>query len=536
MVKVSKVLYAVMLAAVVFALSGCYSCRTHWKAKGRKVPPDVAYSMYWDKDCVPLPESVPPPPIPETTCGPYQVQRTYPVSGVYSTDTRGMVRIEKSVPDQIQMNSPFEYTIRVTNVSGVMVDDLKVMEHTSENFAFVKSDPMADQEGSTLMWSLGALEAGASREIVIHGKATTADCVKQCADVTYNIPACTFVKVVQPLLALSKTAPSRTLLCDEIPLTFRVENKGSGNADNVTIVDELPADLITQDGSSRVDISVGTLEPGESKEYTVITRAQDTGTFTSKAMARAEGGLRSESDITQTVVTQPELRISKTGPDHQYFGKKVTYTITVTNVGDSPSSNTVLEDKVPVGVTNIVTSNGGSIRGSSVVWDLGTIGIDRSKEVTISYVPARTGTLSSKATAMATCAEGVTAMIDTSIAGIPAILLEVIDIADPIEVGNEESYLITVTNQGTEVDTNIVIKCFLESNMKYVSSSGSTKVAFANGTVTFNPVEKLEPGDKASWKINVRAMSPGDVRFKATMTSDELGREVMETEATRFYE
>ena len=71
--------------------------------------------------------------------------------------------------------------------------------------------------------------------------------------------------------------------------------------------------------------------------------------------------------------------------------------------------------------------------------------------------------------------------------------------------------------------------------MKYISSSGATKEAFANGAVTFEPVDVLDPGEKVSWKIVVRATGVGDVRFKVTMNSDQLGRDVEETEATRFY-
>jgi hypothetical protein len=72
--------------------------------------------------------------------------------------------------------------------------------------------------------------------------------------------------------------------------------------------------------------------------------------------------------------------------------------------------------------------------------------------------------------------------------------------------------------------------------MKYISSSGATKEAFANGRVTFQPLDRLDPGEKASWKVIVRGTEPCDCRFKVTMNSDQLGRDVMETEATRFYE
>jgi len=529
MSRMSKAIWIVVLAGMVVVLAGCYSCRSHWKAKGRKVPPEVAYSLYWDKDCVPLPLAVPPPPIPSTECGPYVVSRTYP-----STEA-GMIELEKTLPDQVQINAEFDYSIRVTNVAEVAVDDVKVTENTEGNFKFIESDPPADIQGNQLTWSIGALAPGATREIRISGSATTNDCVKNCSHVSYAIPACGFVKVVQPLLYLAKMAPSRKMLCDDIPLTYVVKNRGTGDATNVEIVDELQGDQITTDGSNRINIAVGTLKAGESKEYIILTRAKRTGTFSSKAQARADAGLRTESRLSSTVVTQSELQISKAGPDREYLGRMVDYTITLRNTGDSPATDTVLEDRVPAGVTNIIVSDGGIVEGTNVTWRLGTIGIGKSRTVSISYVPSTAGTYTAKATARATCAEGATVSVDTRIEGVAAILLEVVDLSDPIEVGQDETYLVTVTNQGTKADTNIRINCFLEDTMKFISASGETETSVTDGTISFEPLASLAPGDKATWKVVVRAMNVGDVRFRATMDSDQLTRNVEETEATNFY-
>ena len=530
MSRMSKAIWIVVLAGMVIVLSGCYSCRSHWKAKGRQVPPEVAYSMYWDKDCVPLPLAVPPPPIPSTSCGPYVVSRTYP-----STEA-GMIKLEKTMPDQVQVNAGFDYSIRVTNLAEVAVDDVKVTENTEGNFKFSESDPPADIQGNQLTWSIGALAPGGTREIRVSGSAMSNDCVKNCSKVSYTIPACGFIKVVQPLLGLVKLAPPRKTLCDDIPLTYVVKNRGTGDATNVEIIDELQGEQMTAEGGNRISIAVGTLKAGESKEYTVITRAQRTGTFSSKAMARADAGLRAESRLPATIVSQSELQISKAGPDREYLGRKVNYTILLKNTGDSPATDTVLEDKVPAGVTSIIVSDGGIVAGDKVVWNLGTIGVGKSKAVSVSYVPTMAGTYTAKATARATCAEGATVSVDTMIEGVAAILLEVVDLSDPIEVGHNETYLVTVTNQGTKADTNIRINCFLEDTMKFVSSTGETQTQATNGKIAFQPLDTLEPGDKATWKVVVQAMGAGDVRFRVTMDSDQLTRNVVETEATNFYE
>ena len=82
----------------------------------------------------------------------------------------------------------------------------------------------------------------------------------------------------------------------------------------------------------------------------------------------------------------------------------------------------------------------------------------------------------------------------------------------------------------------VSFNCFLEHTMKVVSASGATKTQAIDGTVAFQPLDSLAPGDKATWKVVVRATYAGDVRFHVTMDSDQLTRNVEETEATNFYE
>jgi uncharacterized repeat protein (TIGR01451 family) len=89
-------------------------------------------------------------------------------------------------------------------------------------------------------------------------------------------------------------------------------------------------------------------------------------------------------------------------------------------------------------------------------------------------MPQGAGSFSNVASVSATCAESVKASAKTDVMGIAAILLEVVDVSDPIEVGKNETYVITVTNQGSAPDTDIVVKCKLEEGMQYVTSSGAS--------------------------------------------------------------
>ena len=115
-------------------------------------------------------------------------------------------------------------------------------------------------------------------------------------------------------------------------------------------------------------------------------------------------------------------------------------------------------------------------------------------------------------------------------------MLEVVDLEDPVRIGNRATYMISVTNQGSASSTNIRIACILEDNVQYVSSAGATASSLVGDTVRFIPLGSLAPQDKAVWRVVVSAVRPGDVRFKVIMNSDELTRPVEESEATHLYE
>jgi len=418
----------------------------------------------------------------------------------------------------------------------MVLADVVVTENLPENFKFTRANPTAKKDGNKLAWTIESLGPKDSEEIKVFGTATDTGCLIHCATVTYTIPACANVKVVQAKLQLKKTAPSEVLLCDPIPVKFVVTNSGSGSAQNVKIEDTLPAGLRTAEGRSKLVFNAGTLATGQSRQFSATLKASKTGKYVNKAVASSAAGLKAESQTT-TVVRQPVLTITKTGPKRQYLGRSVTYEITVTNKGDAPAAKTVVEDTIPQGVTSIRATTGGKSVGSKVIWELGTLAVNASRKVSVSYMPPKAGTLANTATAVAYCADAVTASVKTSVVGIPAVLLEVIDIEDPVEVGSQTTYVITTTNQGSIADTNIRIVCTFEDNQQYVSSSGPTTGLVDGNTLKFAPLRSLAPKAKATWRVVIRAVKPGDVRFKVTMTTDKLERRpVEETEATRLYE
>lgn len=446
------------------------------------------------------------------------------------------IRIDRLAPAEVPLNVPFDYTLKVTNVAETVLQDVVVVEQLPENFELRSSDPETEKVNGSLSWTVGTLEPKASRELKVSGVATAADSIKPCAMVSFVAPAvCADIAVVEPKLTLTTMASKEVLVSDPIELKFVVTNQGTGAAEGVRIVDALPAGLRTPDGTTELVLNIGTLAPGQSRQVGGSCRAVRTGEYVTSVVATANGGLTVEATTT-TIVRQPVLTIAKTGPAKQYIGRPTTYEIVVTNTGDAPAVNTIVEDTIPEAAQGLQASPAGAVSASKVVWQLGTLAVNASKRVSVTYAPMGAGSLAQAATASAVCADTVTATAETMVYGIAAVLLEVVDTEDPVQVGGQTTYVVTATNQGSSPSTNVQIVVAVEDTQEIVAATGPTPITIEDGTARSAPLATLAPKAKATWQITVKALKEGDVRFRAVMTTAELGREVEETEATQQYE
>ena len=462
--------------------------------------------------------------------------RSNVVSQTYLAEMGGILRLDKQMPGQVQLNTPFEYTIKLVNQSAETVDNVVVRERVAHNFKVLGSRPQAQIDNDTLVWQLGSIEANSIALITVQGVGTTMSPVSQCATMTFGNPICVTTNVVQPELIVIKVLPDEALICDAIPMRIGVKNIGSGTAHDVVIHDVLPADMESVHGETKLTFNVGTLASGQSQEFTADLKAARPGKYQNMATATSANAATAESALVGIAVGKPVLEISKTGPSKRLLGTPLSYQITISNEGDVVARDLVLEDVIPSGTTPFKTNYGGAENNGKMLWNLPALQPHQSIVVEVVYQANREGTYASQALARASCANPVSASAETVVQGVPAILLEVVDVEDPIRLGSYETYLITTTSQGTSENTNVRITCTLEDNVEYASAEGPTQATVQGQTITFAPLAHLIPREKVTWKVVVRAVEPGDARFRVTLKTDQLQRPVEETESTKMYE
>ena len=328
-------------------------------------------------------------------------------------------------------------------------------------------------------------------------------------------------------------------LCDDVAVRYVVKNVGSGESRGVTLTDVLPRGLVTAGGNKNtVKEDLGTLAAGESvtKEYklTLAEGRERGGKFTlSAARAKSQSDTaRAGEDVAPLRLLKPELELTVDGPSEQYIDRPAEYMVKVENTSGDPALDTKITLTPPAGASNF---NVRSQDASGDVLNVGTLKGGESREFAVSMTASDPSTVTLAAKANAYCTDAVEKTAETRFKGIAAILIEVVDKTDPVPVGETTIYEIYVKNQGSAADDDVQLRATLPGSLDFVEGSGDSKVTASGGTVNFEKIPTVAPGDILSWEIKVKANSAEKVRFKVELTSEANRRPVYELEPTTLY-
>lgn len=441
--------------------------------------------------------------------------------------------IERLVPAEVRVGQPFNYEVRLTNLTSAALGNLVVTEPVPAGLNISAVDPAPAQQAGGLLWQIATLPARSTYSLKFTATEAQLAEFNACIGITFATEACATFKSVQPQLELEKTMPPEVLQCDPIPVTLLIRNPGTGVTDPAQITDELPPGLETTSGQHSLTFDIGALPPGGQKELMFQARATQTGAFTNTAQAVA-GALTAQASASVRVV-KPNLQVTKAAPPVRYVGRPAQFEISVTNTGDGPARDTILVDTLPAGTRFDSATNDGRHADGKVTWNLGTLAAGATQTVRVTVQTQQIGIFRNTAAAHAYCSEGA-AEANLTVKGIPALLLEVVDLDDPIEVGSNETYEIIVLNQGSADGTNIVVTCTLPPELRFVGADAPVKYTADGQKITFAPLPTLAPKATAKFHLTATGTREGDVRFQVSLTADQLDTPVQETESTHVYQ
>lgn len=274
--------------------------------------------------------------------------------------------------------------------------------------------------------------------------------------------------------------------------------------------------------------------------------------------------LTPQPSVTQTPTAGPtptptpapaDLEISKTGsPSTVTSGNTLTYTILVTNNGPGFSLGVNVTDPLPVGTTFIsCTASQGSCSGpaagsnGTVTANFGTIGAPGFATLSIAVNVTAPGGVTLTNTAVVTSSTPDTdisnnqASTSTTVGVVPLADLSITkaDLTDPVGVGGNISYTITVNNGGPAAAANVVVNDPLPTGTTFVSCTPSVGVTCtgppsgSSGTVTANFGTLASAGSGTiNLVVNVTAGAGSLVSNTATVSSPTADSNLSNNSAT----
>ncbi|GIW79099.1 MAG: hypothetical protein KatS3mg105_0906 [Gemmatales bacterium] len=446
------------------------------------------------------------------------------------------VFVEILGPEKIDQGMPLRYEIVARNTTSVPVFNVQINNEGPVGSRLLRADPQPVIENNRLIWNLGTLPPGTERRVLVEAQPGGAQELMTRATVTYTAAAEWRGHVSQPKLVLRKTGPKAAQVGDDVVFQLQVKNIGDGTAHGVVLHDHLPAGLRHESGSD-IDADLGNLQPGEAKDVTLRVKAVSGGKHVNVARVTAKNA--SPADAQATVdVTEPALLVRKSGPKLRFRDREAEFDIEISNPGTATARNVIVTDQLPDGFEFQSASDSGVFdpQTGSVRWSLGDLLPGDRRGLRINVICRKIGEFVNRVVAKAE--RGLQSQAETPlrVEGVPALMLEVVDLDDPIEIGAETVYEIRILNQGTTTTTGLQIIATVPAGMEVTGVQGPTPYRIQGQQLVFQPLAGLATRADALYRVRVLCRRPGDWRFRVQLNTEQLQIPVYEEESTRVYE
>jgi uncharacterized repeat protein (TIGR01451 family) len=314
-----------------------------------------------------------------------------------------------------------------------------------------------------------------------------------------------------------------------------IHNPGSGDATGVMLLENIPAGVSHPAGKS-LEFEIGTLRAGETRKLDLALTAVQAGIVNNRLVARGDANLEAESTAEFEVIA-PNLHVSIEGPRKRYLERQATYSVALDNPGTAAARDIELVTELPDGMKFVRANNLGEYdpASHSVHWSLAELPPNERGVVKLVMLPTTAGEQRLQVKTRASQGLADTTEHAVLVEGLAAIMFEVVDVEDPIEVGGETSYEIRVVNQGSKIATNLQVAATLPPGMTATSAAGPTQYQIGQGQVVFAPLARLAPKADTTYRIDVQGLQPGDKRFRVQVLTSEVEQPITKEESTRVY-
>ncbi|UPZ17966.1 PKD domain-containing protein [Flavobacterium humidisoli] len=438
-----------------------------------------------------------------------------------------------------------EFLITAVNNGPSDATGINIVDKLPSGYTFVSARPSnGTYNASSGLWNLGGLTNTSNATLTVIARINATGNYTNVAEVTKvdqldpngvihgnNTPNeidqsdVTIVPVKIVDLVTTKTVDkSNPNKGDIVQYTITVVNNGPSTATGVNLTDNLPAGLVyvshvAAGGTINMYAggvwNIGNINIGSSAALLINARVTAAGTVSQTPIVNtvtSAAGNESDpttagDDLTESIIVTSsdlvtEKTVSKSNPSE---GETINYSIRVTNNGPSDATGVRLTDILPIGVTYVSNNQGADYNYGSGIWTIGDLANGATKVLDINVL-INSGSAGKTIVNTTTAAKGDQSdpsavgddLTETIIVqnGADVVLKKVVNNSTP-NIGETVTYTVTVTNKGTTLVTNLVVKDDLPAGLTFVSATPGKGV----WTTPNWTVGTLQPGEEGSIEI-----------------------------------
>jgi uncharacterized repeat protein (TIGR01451 family) len=460
-------------------------------------------------------------------------------------------------PDPVLEGHQLTYALTVSNAGPQATTTTTLTDTLPAGVTFDSAVPTqgtCNEASGTVTCDLGAIadegSAGVEIKVTPPGPGTLTNEAGVSSDLAdpdsadRSASAETTVRPVADLSLTKSDAPDPVLAGGELTYTLTIANDGPRDATNVALTDTLPGTVsfvsatpsqgTCSEASGTVTCALGTIADQGSAGVEIKVTPQEGGTITNDATVASDEGDPTPADNSAsaetTVNPAADLELTKSdSPDPIPANGLLTYTLSVHNAGPSSAPATQLTDTLPAGVTyESATPSQGSCAEALGIVDcpLGTVASGATATVTIAVRPQAPGTITNNAGVVSLALDNDlsdnNASAETTVGQAADLSLTKTDSPDPVLVGHQLTYSLTVHNAGPEAATTVDLTDSLPASVTFNSATPSQGTCNeSSGTVTC-ALGTLADEASATVEIVVTPQSTGTITNQASVSS-ELG-------------
>jgi hypothetical protein len=403
---------------------------------------------------------------------------------------------------------------------------------------------------------VGSLEPGSERRIKVVVKMAEEGEIRSRATVSFSAAVDARVRVTRPRVTVTMTGPETAKVGEKVPFQIRVSNSGSGTATR-TLLQARFSDGLSHPHGALIEAELANLPAGQTKTITIEALATRAGNHSCTLTAAADGNPPESARAGLTLV-EPLLTLRQSGPGRCLVRGEPTYQIDLANPGTAATDPLTVASVLPEGFEFVQASDGGAFMPGSrtVTWRLPGLPAGQSRQLSLrvrAMAPAD-GIIRTAAQATPSSAETsapvtpagartsasirpLEARAETAVRaeGVPALRFEVTSAEGVVEVGKDAVYEVRVINQGTGVCTGVQLVADLADGTVAAGASGPSTARGAGQQVVFDALPQLGVRQEVIYRIRVRGMQPGDMRFRVRLTCNEIKSPTVKEENTRFF-